>query len=127
MSSYLSFMFDSEWRQRQDIDSVSSLAEGMADNVANLGSQVTRLRAQVHELSVTVAVLMRVLTESNTIDASVLKYRVEAELEEIAHARANPAAQTVARVTCGTVVPSARTVLTGDGAICDGCAAGTTR
>ena len=125
MSSYLSYMFgDSDWRRRQDIDSVTTLADGMADNVANLGAQVTRLRAQVHDLSTTVTVMMRMLAESGALDATVLKYRVEAELEAIADARANPAAQTVACITCGQVVAAARTVLTGDGAVCDGCAAG---
>lgn len=125
MSSYLSYMFaDTDWRRRQDIDSVTSMNEAMADNMANLGSQVTRLKAQVHDLSTAVTVMMRMLAESGALDATVLKYRVEAELEAIADARANPAAQTVKCITCGQVVPAARTVLTGDGTICDACAAG---
>ena len=125
MSSYLSYMFaDTDWRRRQDIDSVTSMSEAMADNMANLGSQVTRLRAQVHDLSTAVTVMMRMLAESGALDATVLKYRVEAELEAIADARANPAAQTVKCITCGQVVPAARTVLTGDGTVCDACAAG---
>ncbi|MEO8840014.1 MAG: hypothetical protein ABI704_00495 [Kofleriaceae bacterium] len=125
MSSYLSYMFgDTDWRRRQDIDSVASMSEAMADNMANLGSQVTRLRAQVHDLSTAVTVMMRMLAESGALDATVLKYRVEAELEAIADARANPAAQTVQCITCSQVVPAARTVLTGEGTICDACAAG---
>jgi len=125
MSSYLTYMFgDTDWRRRQDIDSVTSMNEAMADNMANLGSQVTRLRAQVHDLSTAVTVVMRMLAESGALDATVLKYRVEAELEAIADARANPAAQTVKCITCGQVVPAARTVLTGDGTVCDACAAG---
>ncbi|HEX7703584.1 MAG TPA: hypothetical protein VF403_22745 [Kofleriaceae bacterium] len=125
MSSYLSYMFaDTDWRRRQDIDSVASMSEAMADNMANLGSQVTRLRAQVHDLSTAVTVMMRMLAESGALDATVLKYRVEAELEAIADARANPAAQTVKCITCDQVVPAARTVLTGDGTVCDACAAG---
>lgn len=125
MSSYLSYMFaDTDWRRRQDIDSVTSMSEAMADNMANLGSQVTRLRAQVHDLSTAVTVMMRMLAESGALDATVLKYRVEAELEAIADARANPAAQTVKCITCDQVVPAARTVLTGDGTVCDACAAG---
>ena len=125
MSSYLSYMFaDTDWRRRQDIDSVASMSEAMADNMANLGSQVTRLRAQVHDLSIAMTVMMRMLAESGALDATVLKYRVEAELEAIADARANPAAQTVKCITCDQVVPAARTVLTGDGTVCDACAAG---
>jgi hypothetical protein len=125
MSSYLSYMFaDTDWRRRQDIDSVTSMSEAMADNMANLGSQVTRLRAQVHDLSIAMTVMMRMLAESGALDSTVLKYRVEAELEAIADARANPAAQTVKCITCDQVVPAARTVLTGDGTVCDACAAG---
>jgi formylmethanofuran dehydrogenase subunit E len=125
MSSYLTYMFgDNDWRRRQDIDSVASMSEAMADNMANLGSQVTRLKAQVHDLSTAVTVMMRMLAESGALDATVLKYRVEAELEAIADARANPAAQTVQCITCSQVVPAARTVLTGDGTVCDACAAG---
>ena len=82
------------------------------------------LRAQVQDLSTAVTVMMRMLAESGALDATVLKYRVEAELEAIADARANPAAQTVQCITCGQVGPAARTVLTGDGTVCDVCAAG---
>jgi hypothetical protein len=123
-NSHLNYMFgDNDWRRRQDIDSVTQMSEVMADNVANLGAQVTRLKAQVLDLSTAVTVMMRMLADSGALDATVLKYRVEAELEAIADARANPAAQTVKCIACDNVVPAASTVLTGDGAVCDACAA----
>ena len=58
-SSFLKFMFfDGDWKQRQELDAMSATAEGMADNMANIGAQMTALRSQVHELSVTVAVMI---------------------------------------------------------------------
>jgi formylmethanofuran dehydrogenase subunit E len=123
--SHLSYMLgDNDTRRRHDIDSVTQMSEAMADNMANLGSQVTRLKAQVQDLSTTMTVMMRMLAESGALDATVLKYRVEAELEAIADARANPAAQTVKCITCNQVVPATNTVLTGDGTVCDACAVG---
>lgn len=65
------FMFDREWRQREDIDRNS----GQLDS---LDAHVVRLEAQVRDLSLTVMALVEILTEDGKLTLQDLKARVQA-------------------------------------------------
>ncbi|MDQ3334279.1 MAG: hypothetical protein M4D80_03895 [Myxococcota bacterium] len=134
--------FDNDHRQRNDINEARADAAYVAADVDALRTQVGRLQRQLGDLSVLVSVLVRVLQESNALDPKVLRYRVEAELENLAAARgefsvadkynrAQPSVsppEPVAPTTpttcskCGQTVPANRTTITETGVVCDGCA-----
>jgi hypothetical protein len=128
MSSYLKFMFlDSDWRRRKDIDdaleSVHQL-DDMSGDVSGLTAKTTRLEKQVKELSVTVSVLMRALTESVGLDPAKLQDRVEAELAALdEHRRQSrgPLSRTMKCAKCGNEVLAARTSVSEAGIVCDSC------
>jgi hypothetical protein len=136
--------FDSDYRQRSDINEARADAAYVAADVDALRTQVGRLQRQLGDLSVLVSVLVRVLQESGAVDPKVLRYRVEAELENLAAARGEfsvadkyniagarpsvsppePEAPTTPTTCskCGQTVPANRTTITETGVVCDGCA-----
>jgi formylmethanofuran dehydrogenase subunit E len=91
-------------------------------NVDALRMQVVAQREQIRDLSVLVSVLVKMLGETSVVDPAVLKYRVEAVIEERVEA-AKPENRKVACHRCGKQVLAARTEMTGDGAVCDVCMA----
>lgn len=86
------YWFDSEWRQRDDINDLAAESGATAYGVEILQQQVAQLRPMVFELSATVAVLVKMLAEAGQLDTKVLQYRVEAELEERRHPKPPPPA-----------------------------------
>lgn len=140
--------FDSEYRQRADINDLRDLETNIAYDVASLGTHTSQLRRQVHDLSMTVAVLVKMLEEVGQIDAKTLRYRVEAEVEAMAAAakaahavapdnlnqmlhassaaqpaHAKPPTTLVTCVQCGATVPANQTTITARGTVCDRCEA----
>ena len=127
--SLLDVFFDSDYRQRSDINEASRDAElarfygDLAlENVDALRKQVLAQREQIRELGVMVSVLVKMLSESNTVDDKVLRYRVESQLEELLEA-AKPENQVVSCMRCRKQVRASLTQITGDGPVCDRCAA----
>ena len=114
---FFDLFFDSEYRQRQDINALESMETSIAGDVAVVGAQLRRLQVSFRELSATTAVLMEMLAEAGQLDPKVVRYRVEAKLEEMLAPPAGPS--TVRCVLCGRDVPAASTLVTGDGPTCD--------
>lgn len=134
--------FDSDYRQRADINALREADAAYTAHVAadldGVRQQCMRLQRQVGDLSILVSVLVRMLEEGGQLDSKVLRYRVEAALEAIAAARVAPSpspdhianppepqAPTTPTTCgrCGQVVPANRTTITERGIVCDRCAA----
>ena len=135
--------FDNDYRQRSDINDMRDETAYASAEIAGVRQHAVRLQRQVSDLSVLVSVLVRMLEESGHLDAKVLRYRVEAELENLAVARGErvyaeppppahivnppePQAPTTPTTCskCGQTVPANRTTITESGIVCDGCVAG---
>lgn len=125
---FFDMFFDSEYRQRGDINTLQMTEGALESDVVAMSERIRALRMQVNDLSLTVAVLVKMLQEQNVVDPKVLHYRVEAELDAL---RPPPqqlgARQPVPDVPvtcerCGTVVPSSKTTITAAGTLCDKCA-----
>ena len=137
--------FDSDYRQRSDINDARADVAGVGYEVDSMRSTVGRMQRQINDLSTLVSVLVRVLEESGHADMKVLRYRVEAELDAQQAARQQlgptsigdlrtaaggsasppePEAPTTPTTCskCGTVVPQNRTTITANGVVCDRCA-----
>lgn len=91
-------------------------------NVDQLREQVVAQREQIRDLAVLVTTLAKMLGEANVVDPKVLRYRVDAEIEERIEA-AKPTNRKVRCAVCGQEVVMARTEMTGDGMVCDVCMA----
>ena len=76
------YWFDSEYRQRDDIDAATEGLQQTGSELGRLQNQLQALRPQIEELSATVAVLMKMLTDAGQLDPDVLQYRVEAMMDE---------------------------------------------
>jgi len=134
--SFFEMFFDSDYRQRSDIndarDEAAEVREVALTNIAQLHRIVATQRDQIRDLSVAVSVLVKMLAEQGVLDDKVLRYRVEAEVEERIEAAKRPAPVTdedtqLRPMTCTrcqqTRAPS-QTIMTADGAVCDpSCAA----
>jgi hypothetical protein len=108
-------LFDTDWRQRQDID---HMVEVEATDFGAVQQQLAAARAQIRELSITIGVLVRMLAENVPVEADTLKYRVEAAID----AMSVEATGRLTCVRCGALRLPAQTMMTGDGPICDpGC------
>jgi hypothetical protein len=136
--------FDSDLRQRSDINDARADAAAVGHEVDVLRSTLGRMQRQIGDLSTLVSVLIRMLEESGHADMKVLRYRVEAELDgqraareqfgptSIGDLRAGPVAASPAEPQapttpttcdkCHTVVPQNRTTITATGVLCDRCA-----
>ena len=124
MGGLFDYWFDSEWRQRDDINGLAASAGATAYSVEHLQSQLYQLRPMVFELSATVAVLVKMLAEAGQVDPKVIQYRVEAELEErrkpVPFVAPPPEVLPMIRCTrCMREVEPSRTIMTADGAVCD--------
>jgi hypothetical protein len=121
--------FDTDLKQRRDIQGAAAAA-GEAryfgalalDTIEQLRKQVLSQRDEIRDLSIAISVLVKMLSEHGTVDDKVLRYRVEAALEE--RIEASQVMPTVACVQCQNLVPAAQTQLTAFGAVCDRCATG---
>jgi len=81
-AGFWDFVFDSEYRQRRDIEELRDYETAVQGGVSSLGGYTQQLRKQVNDLSALVSVLVKMLEESGQLDTKVLRYRVEAMLEE---------------------------------------------
>ena len=137
--------FDSDYRQRSDINELrDQLAH--ATDTSHLARAAGTLTRQVQDLSLLVSMLVRMLEESGHVDGKVLRYRVEAELENMRAAResmgpmsmgdalraggassepqeAPPPTTPTMCTRCGQTVPQNLTTITASGVVCDRCAA----
>jgi hypothetical protein len=120
------WIWDSEYRQRRDIEQSLGREDVLESNMASLSASIGGLRKEVEQLYATIGVLVQMLAEANQIDPKVLGYRIEAALDE---AHAQPAARpkapstempaTITCVLCKRAVPPATTIMTADGPRCD--------
>jgi len=129
MGSFLDMFLDGDYVAQRDANNAQHTAhdalfygELALKNVDQLRDQVLARRSQIRDLGVLVATLVKMLGEANVLDPKVVRYRVDAELEERAEA-AKPANRMVACTRCRNQVPAARTEMTEDGMVCDLCMA----
>jgi hypothetical protein len=138
--------FDSDYRQREDINELR-VALATTTDTSQLQRSVGTLQMKVRSLETLVTVLVKMLEDAGQLDAKVLRYRVEAEIEAQealrreagvmsmgeafqSHAQAAAPVETPPPTTptlcarCGQTVPQNQTTITATGTICDRCAAG---
>ncbi len=138
---FFDMFFDSDYRQRSDINDARGEAGEARAMVAHtsalLSTQIAKQMEQIRDLHVLTSVLARILIDSGVIDEKVLRYRLEAELDAERERRAPkpvvrearpaeeppPATPTVCS-KCGKTVPAHQTVITADGTVCDACGSG---
>jgi hypothetical protein len=138
--------FDSDYRQRSDINELRDQLATAADHSQVVAATSTMAR-QIQDLSVLVSMLVRMLEESGHVDGKVLRYRVEAELDNMRAARESFGATSMSEALraggssassspveapppttptlctkCKKTVPANRTTITADGVVCDQCA-----
>ena len=129
--------WDSEYRQRTDIEDIRDMGAAVANDIGLIGNDVMKLKRQVEDLTVLCSVLVKMLEESNHLDNKTLRYRVEAELDRMHPERsiiaaavptsnASPAPEppptTPTKCSkCGKMVPANRTNITEAGVVCDDC------
>jgi hypothetical protein len=118
--SLLDYLFDTEVRQRTDINAARATTSALSSGVASLTEQVAELRVQNRELAATVAVLARVLAESGQLDLTALRDQVTKQLGARPPA---PAAGSVTCVRCGAVNAGDEMVRVGASIWCRTCAA----
>lgn len=124
--------FDSEYLQRSDIGALQDQEQNIQLDLGMQAKRIAELEHQIHELGMTLAALMKVMSEMGQLDARAVKMRVEAELEAMrppapapvaAHPhKSKPADFPVQCDKCGKTVPSSHTNITANGTICDQCA-----
>lgn len=124
MPGLFDYWFDSEWKQRDDINELQGTAGAAAYSAEMAQQHLAQLRPLVFELSATVAVLVKMLAEAGQLDPKVLQYRIEAELEARRNWRPAPPPPpspipNIKCVRCGREVPPSTTIMTADGAVCD--------
>lgn len=143
-AGFWDYFFDNDYSQRRDIEELRDQLS-VASNTSGVVTATATLSRQVQDLSVLVQVLVRILEESGHLDGKVLRYRVEAELENMRSARAAfgpvsmgdalrasgastepveappPTTPTIC-AKCGQTVPANRTTITASGTYCDRCA-----
>lgn len=129
-ASFFTSLFDNDYRQRSDINDAAREAADARfygdlalSNVEQLRTQVLSQRDQIRDLSIAMTVLVKMLAEAGTVDDKVLRYRVEAELEERLEA-ARPQNRAVTCLRCKQELPAAQTQMTDEGTVCDRCMAG---
>jgi len=132
------FWFDTEWKQRRDINDLEAVEQQMQYDVSSVGNGVAQLQKQVLELSMTVVVMSQMLHEAGVVDVAKLQERIDAEMEKLRPKRPQPAAATtgieahpakpkpvdtpVTCARCGQSVLSSHTTITANGTVCDSCA-----
>ncbi len=134
---FFDMFFDSDYRQRSDINNAGGDAGEARAMVAHTSALIAKQMEQIRDLHVLTSVLARVLIDSGVIDEKVLRYRLETELEAEAERRApkpivrerqpleeSPPSTPTVCAKCGTTVPAHRTVITADGTLCDSCGSG---
>jgi hypothetical protein len=119
------FFWDTQVRQRRDINEALDREDALQSNVDSMRTHIRGLHQDIDELRVTVGILIQMLAEANQVDPTVIRYRVEAALDEL-HApppvnkpASNRMPATITCVRCRREVPPESTVMTADGARCD--------
>ena len=105
---------------RTQSEELSALVMSDVDTAADVEALRRRVIQQglaIEELSAIVAVMSRMLVEAGSIDAKVLEYRVDAEIDE---RRAPPEAPVGTCVLCGRERPGSEISRTAFGAVCRG-------
>ena len=120
MSLY-DYLFDSEYKQRHDIEVNRTTTSDLSSNLGNVTYDVTSLKRTVHELSATVHVLVQMLAERGGLDLEAVKARVSAEL----HPPLTPGGPSgqVTCVRCNATGPVDKMVTVGSSIWCRNCAA----
>jgi hypothetical protein len=130
---FFDVLFDDNlsWREASAINQAGDRADAALHQGTMLGESIgalqRRVQLQAKEIDVlktALAVLVKVLEESNVVDAGVLDYRLEAAMAE-AEAEAEEARATATRmcVGCSLSFPVARLNVTEIGELCDACLA----
>lgn len=113
-------------QQFQALEALQENADYKDRSLAALSASHGKLVSQVELLSAAVTTLIRRLAEVSNTDTETIVTEIEAEMETARAAREADAARVRTTVTCTRCkreVDPRRTVMTGDGAICDpGCA-----
>lgn len=115
-------MFDSEWRQRRDIDLQGEALDEVSSGAAATAQQVAHLKETVFELSVTVRLLMTKLAAAGQLDAARLRTELDEELKGPRHQRRSAAVTKVRCVRCDAEGMSNEMVHVGSDIWCRPCA-----
>ena len=118
--SFLDYMFDTEYRQRRDINADRDRLTDLQSNMYGVGEDVHQLRLTVQQLSATVRVLVRVLADAKLLDATQLKTLVAEEVRHPKDAQAEGPA--VHCVRCMKTGPASEMVRVGADYLCRPCA-----
>jgi hypothetical protein len=118
--SYLDYLFDTEYRQRRDINRQHDELGDLHVLAAGVGDDVSRLRATVTQLSATVRVLVRVLADAKLLEPAKLKAMVSDEMRVPKTDSGEPA--TMSCVKCGTKGAANEMVRMGADHFCRSCA-----
>jgi hypothetical protein len=122
------FMWDTEWKQRRDIENTTETAQEAQDSSQRAHQRIQVLERNVHDLSVTVMALVELLADAKQLDAQELRARVEAAMigerhaaRQVAAAAVAPEIKPVTCIRCHKSVPAERTSLLPAGPVCDAC------
>jgi hypothetical protein len=81
--SFLKYMFDTEWKQRRDIEDLREMQHRMASSMHSGGASerwVGEIADEVKELAALVRVLMRKLSDAKLLDVAAIRDEVAEEL-----------------------------------------------
>ena len=130
MSSFLELLLDPAGAALRDASHAQRSARDAMfhgdlalESVDQLRKQVVAQRAQIRDLGLIVATLVNMLGEANVLDPKIVRYRVDAAIDEAIES-AKPVNRMVACARCRQPVAFARTEITGDGMVCDMCMVG---
>ena len=118
--AYLDYLFDTEYRQRRDINQLKTEASGLAGDVSSIDAQLRDVGWKLEQLSATVRVLMRRLAAAGQLDLATIKAEVSAEIHQ-PHAL-DGAKLTATCVRCGKTAPADEMVKLGADTWCRPCA-----
>jgi hypothetical protein len=114
--------FDSEWKQRRDINDLEIVEAMTQDQVTSLQLALGQAQKQLLELSMTVVVMSELLAEAGALDTAKLHARIDAELEAL-RPKVPVGAKVVTCARCGQQVAETATTITERyGTVCDRCA-----
>jgi len=131
--SLLKYVFDTEWKQRRDIEELREMQYRMALAPSGGASEkwVQEIAEEVKELAATVTVLMRRLHEAKLLDVAAIQAEVAEELRprpRTTKPRADKPAPPAGPITdetctkCGTQGTSDQMVRVGSAWYCRPCA-----
>lgn len=119
--SLFDHFFDTDYRQRRDIESVRDAAAGLEGSIGAVSAGVSGVRQQVHELGIVVHVLMTMLAEKGLLDVQEIRQRLAQEATKPTK-RVEAAPRLMNCVHCGNQVMSNEMVKVGADRWCQTCA-----